>query len=104
MSRSYKKHPTAGDKNDGFNKKYFNRKLRRKLKNDFDYELPNNSFKKANQSWDIKDYSFSMTWEEYCDWAMESWKHGLAAGYESEKTMPNKEECYKEWKRHYQRK
>ena len=78
MSRSYKKTPWAGDKSNTFMKKQFNRKLRRKNKNtdpeDESNYLSNKSYKKANESWDIKDYGWIMTWEEYWQSCIKQWQ------------------------------
>lgn len=89
MSHSFKKHNIikyAGDK--GL-KKCFNRKLRRKYKNDLDF--PNyNAYRKYNESWDIADVRSFVSFENYKDWYKDS---GMT-----------EEEMYAEWKREYKAK
>lgn len=59
MSRSHKKNPIIKDKT-GM-KKYANRKVRRYKK-----EIPNGtSYKQLFNSYDISDFSFSYTYNEY---------------------------------------
>lgn len=85
MSKSYKKVPCVKDKNKG-SKKLANRRLRRSLidKN----LLPQNSFyKRLNESYDISDYTFKVTFQEY-----KQWNNG------------NENELYQEWYRTYKAK
>lgn len=69
MSRSYRKTPIITD---GFlhspqskkMKRIFNRKLRRSK-----VELPDGcGYKKANESYDISDYKFHVSWDDYKSW------------------------------------
>lgn len=70
MSRSRKKHPCATDKNNKFQKKMHNRKVRRTD------DVPGKSgHKKMTESWSISDYSFlpgedinNKTWNEKKDY------------------------------------
>ncbi|MCQ2801311.1 MAG: hypothetical protein MJ222_01455 [Bacilli bacterium] len=64
MSRSYKKTPYCGDETSKWNKRLANKRVRRILKNP-DMELQNSSYKKAYQSWNIVDYYFIQTFEEF---------------------------------------
>lgn len=108
MSRSYKKTPYAGDRNDGYMKKQFNRKLRRQSKNidpDGDNEdlyLVNNSYKKANESWDICDYGWTESWEAYWGKCVSEWQSNKNRGYDE--PYPDKEYEYKRWKKMYKQK
>ena len=108
MSRSYKKTPYAGDKNDAYMKKQFNRKLRRQSKNidpegeSDDSYLPNNTYKKANQSWEICDYYDIEPWEDYWGKAVSEWQSRKNRGYDE--PYPDKEQEYKRWKKIYKQK
>ena len=105
MSRSYKKTPYAGDNSNTYMKKQFNRKLRHQSKIDPEDEsiyLPNNSYKKANQSWDIKDYEEILTWDEYWQKCISRWNSRHNRGYEE--PYPDKEQEYKHWKKYYKQK
>lgn len=62
MSRSYKKYPYYGPKDQDY-KKISNRKIRRMGKRGED--LPDgNAYRKVIDPWDICDYSTSITWED----------------------------------------
>lgn len=85
MSRSYKKHNWEKCAGDTSYKKIFNRWLRRTK--DID-EIPDgNAYKKMYCSWDIADFRFNSSWEEFKTW-----------NYEEEK---DEEELWAEWKRLY---
>jgi hypothetical protein len=82
------KHPhvKVGDKE---YKKIFNRRLRRIKDDDMYYDFPDgNAYKKANQPWDIVDYSCSSDWDDFKSWY----------GYDK---FENDEEAYSYWRRHY---
>jgi len=108
MSRSYKKTPYAGDKTDTYMKKQFNRKLRRQSKmvdpeeENEDLYLPNRSYKKANESWDISDYGWVEPWEEYWGKKVSEWQSDHNRGYDV--PYPDKEQEYKTWKKIYKQK
>lgn len=61
MSRSYKHHPVYQDQGGKrFSKRYANRVVRRQK------EVPGGkAYKKYYESWNISDYCFRTTWEEY---------------------------------------
>lgn len=67
MSRSYKRYPVTGDTvNKKERKRLANQAVRAKLRNA--NELPQrNSYRKLYDSWDICDFLFTETWEEYRD-------------------------------------
>ena len=106
MSRSYKKTPYVGDKSDTYTKKQFNRKLRRQSKmidpDDESTYLSNNSYKKANESWDISDYGWIEPWEEYWGKCISEWQSHKNRGYDE--PYPDKEYEYKRWKKMYKQK
>lgn len=72
MSRSYKKHPYSGEKQNKENKQIANRKLRRNknYENDEDYSVLNGkSYRKNSETWDIRDYGhLAPTYKEYKIW------------------------------------
>jgi len=72
MSRSYKKTPCASNGNDKFFKRKFNKRLRQKLKNS-EEEIQNGEFKKHNNSWDINEYKYRYTWEDYWNFTFACW-------------------------------
>lgn len=91
MSRSYKKNPVVKDRNP-WAKKYANRKLRRCSKED--YLLQKGLYKKSFESWEISDYSWTISFEQYCDFHLEMWeKWDKPEG----KPKPTKKEMWKEW-------
>lgn len=88
MSRSYRRSEIIKYAGDTSWKKIFNRKLRRKYKNDLDF--PNyNAYRKMNESWSIADVRTLITFEDYKDLYEDS---GMT------------EEMYAEWKRKYKSK
>lgn len=89
MSRSYRRSEIIKYAGDTSWKKIFNRKLRRKYKNDLDF--PNyNAYRKMNESWSIADVRALITFEDYKDLYEDS---GMT-----------EEEMYAEWKREYKSK
>lgn len=89
MSRSYRRSEIIKYAGDTSWKKIFNRKLRRKYKNDLDF--PNyNAYRKMNESWSIADVRTLITFEDYKDLYKDS---GMT-----------EEEMYAEWKREYKSK
>lgn len=84
MSRSYKHTPIFKCAGDTSYKKLFNRWLRRTK--DID-EIPDGkAYKKMYCSWEIADYTFSCSWEQFKEWADED---------------KSEEELWAEWKRLY---
>ena len=69
MSRSYKKYPCVKDRNPG-SKREANKRIRR-LKGD----IPDGKwYRKIYNPWDICDWSFSKTWQEYWKDELSDWK------------------------------
>ena len=100
MSRSYKKTPCASDNNDKFFKRKFNKKLRQKLKNP-EEEIHHNQFKKYNNSWDICEWKYPYSWEEYWKFTIECW-----ARFDRERGIPFPDEKKEKskWRKWYKRK
>jgi len=101
MSRSYKKTPYCGDNKGKDKKRMANKKVRMFLKN-LDHELKNNDYKKVFETYDICDFYFLETWEEY-------WKRCLRYYYEWNSVgistpFPNKKEEYRNWYKMYKMK
>lgn len=96
MSRSYKKHPYATDKHPGTSKekkRTANSVVRNKLKNP-DVELQGGDYKKVYDSYDLCDFKYTMTWDEYWQEALDRYeKHGGK--------VPNEKEEYRNWKKTY---
>ena len=100
MSRSWKKHAYAGDNKGKWKKRIANSKVRNYLKNTENI-LKNSDYKKVHESWNICDYGWLYSWNEY-------WKHCVSSyyhwGYKYNSNPPNKKEEYKKWYKIYKRK
>lgn len=69
MSRSYKKNPIIKDSN-GFGKKQANKRVRR-----FKGVIPNGkAYRKLYNPWDISDWAFYRTWNDYWKEQLAEWK------------------------------
>lgn len=96
MSRSYKKHPYCTDKQANISKekkRVANSTVRNKLK-DPDFEIQNSDYKKVYPSYDLCDFKYTQTWEEY--WKTIWDRYQMHGGNE-----PNKKEEYRKWKQLY---
>lgn len=96
MSRSYKKHPWAGDNKGKWKKRIANSKVRSYLKN-YENILKFSDFKKVYESWDICDYGWLYTWDEY-------WEHTIQDCKRFNRPIPNKKEEYRNWFKTYKMK
>ena len=65
MSRSYKKSNYCGDKKDKELKRLANHRVRQRLKNNLDYTPKPGDYKRMFESWEICDYRWLCSWEEY---------------------------------------
>lgn len=99
MSRSYKKTPWSGDKKGKFKKRTANKTVRTYLDN-INHELKYSSYKKIFDSWDICDFGWKTSWNEYWYNLQKLYKefplyfpHGL-----------NKKEAYRDWYKTYKMK
>lgn len=99
MSRSYKKTPWCGEKKNKIDKRNANKKVRNFIKNT-DYCLHKNNYKKIFESWDICDFGWIESWNEYWnDCLMTYSKH--PNWY---KKPLNKKEEYRKWYRYHKMK
>lgn len=99
ISRSYKKHPWAGDTKGKFKKRTANHKVRNYLKK-IENELKFSDYKKVYCSWEICDYGWLYSWKEY-------WQHCIKSYYEwgyQYYPFPDIKEEYKKWYKIYKRK
>ena len=99
MSRSYKKSPYCGDKKGKDKKRVANHAVRNYLK-DINKVLSKGGFKKVFCSYDICDYWWLQSWEEYWEKCLRNYrKH--PKWY---KQPPNKKEEYRSWYKSYKMK
>ena len=104
MSRSYKKYPYCGDKK-GQNKKRFSWKKVRQWLKDNPEELPQKNFyKKIYPTWDICDFYWTYTWEEYWKSCQKWHQEASQRGWGSYCKELNEKEEYRFWYTHYKRK
>jgi hypothetical protein len=100
MSRSYKKTPWCGDSKNKERKRIANNKVRSYLKNNKN-TLINSDYKKVYESWDICDFGWITTWDEY-------WNDRLKLSQEHpewfKKKPLNKKEEYRRWYKYYKMK
>lgn len=99
MSRSYKRTPWAGDTKGKDEKREANSKVRMFLKN-LNHELKKGAYKKVYETWDICDYGWIQTWEEYWQFCQNKYKEHP----ELYKNPPNKKEEYRRWYKWYKMK
>ena len=99
MSRSYKKASYYGDKKGKDIKRIANHIVRNYLK-DINKILPRSSFKKVFCSYDICDYGWLQSWEEYWEDCLRSYKEHP----EWYKKPLNKKEEYRSWYKRYKMK
>lgn len=99
MSRSYKKVPWCGDTKGKESKKFANKKVRSYLKNDKNI-LTNNDYKRIYESWDICDFGWITSWNEYWNDKIKSYQEHP----EWYKKPLNKKEEYRKWYKHYKMK
>jgi len=97
MSRSYKRTPYCGDNKGKAKKRSANAKVRTKMK-DLDFILANgNAYKKVYESYNICDFGWVTSWQEYWDICIRHW-HRYGGEY------PDKKEEYRYWLHHYRNK
>jgi hypothetical protein len=105
MSHSYKKVPYCGDHKGKAKKRIANKAVRMWLKENPNVALRNGQYKKLYEKWDICDYYWITTWEEY--WKSE-WKtyylFKMLFPNSTTNRKPNKKECYRKWYKYYKRK
>lgn len=96
MSRSYKKHPWAGDNKGKWKKRIANSKVRNYLKN-YENTLKFSDFKKVHESWEICDYGWLYTWEQYWEYIVQDCKRFNLP-------IPDKKQEYRNWFKTYKMK
>lgn len=104
MSRSYKHTPSCGEGKNKYMKRYSNKVIRQKLK-DEDYILENSNFRKVINTWEIEDYRWFRTFAEFVarDRNLKNmyWRYfGRYFGKEDALI----EDLYKDWSKMYFRK
>lgn len=100
MSRSYKKTPYAGDCKGKIAKRFANKAVRNYLKKLSNDHPDNGSYKKLYETWDICDYYWIETWEDYWNETQKRY----AEHPEWYKNPPNEKEEYRKWYRTYKMK
>ena len=101
MSRSYKKTPWCGDTKGTAKKRYAWKVVRQWLKENPDVALKGGQYKKLYETWDICDYGWVTTWEEYWEMCLRWHREALARGWGRYTEEPNKEKEYRYWYKHY---
>ena len=104
MSRSYKKSNYCGDKKDKELKRLANHRVRQRLKNNLDYIPKPGAFKRMFESWEICDYGWLCSWEEYWNHQCEWYYCDHAKRWLGNQTPPDHEEEYRTWYRYYKMK
>lgn len=105
MSRSYKKVPYCGDKKGKQKKRAANHKVRSWLKQNPDFILKRNNYKKLYERYDICDYYWITSLQEYIDNEMKTYLY-YSYMYPSrfKEPLPNKKELYRKWYKYYKMK
>lgn len=105
MSRSYKKVPYCGDKKGKDKKRIANHHIRRLLKRDPELKINHGSFKKHYEQYEICDYYWFCTWEEYWESEVQSYER-LKMSYPESKycVPPDKKDAYRNWLKYYRNK
>lgn len=101
MSRSYKKTPWCGDTKGKLKKRIAWKTVRQWLKENPDVALRGSQYKKLYETWDICDYGWVTTWEEYWAMCLRWHREALACGWGRYTEEPDKETEYRYWYRHY---
>ena len=102
MSRSYKKHPACSTVSCKENKRRANKRVRSLLKNS-DVSLDNARFKRAYESWDIRDWrEAAPSFEHFYQWRGRflRFKRGRYVFIE----QPTRKDCLNLYRRWYVRK
>lgn len=98
MSRSYRKQPVWKDHNRGM-KAMANRKVRRALNRDVNFELPNSLYKRYFCQYDICDYRslVSRSFEQFYQSRIRNWKNYGYYWLWKDRPYPTRKEVYKDW-------
>ena len=98
MSRSYKKTPYCGDKKGKIKKRIANHKVRMLLKN-INHNLSKGNYKKVYESYNICDYYWITSWNEYWNNELECYKQ-----YPDLFDKPNYKKEYRKWYKYHKMK
>jgi hypothetical protein len=98
MSRSFKKTPWAGDSKGKIKKRIANKAVRNWLKQHPDVAIQGGQYKKIYETWDICDYGWITSWEEYWASCIKNWERWFCR---YGKPYPDKKEEYREWLKRY---
>ena len=101
MSRSYKKTPWCGDTKGKLKKRIAWKTVRQWLKEHPDVALTGGQYKKLYETWDICDYGWVTTWEEYWESCLRWHREALARGWGRCLEEPDIEKEYRYWYTHY---
>lgn len=98
MSRSYRKQPVWKDHNRGM-KAMANRKVRRALNRDANFELPNSLYKRYFCQYDICDYCslIPCSFEQFYQSRIRNWKERRPRWFWKDQSCPTRKEVYKDW-------
>lgn len=101
MSRSYRKQTVWKDRNQGM-KAMANRKVRRALNRDANFELSNSLYKRYFCQYDICDYCslVSRNFEQFYQSCIKNWKERRHYWPWKDQPHPTKKEVYKDWLRY----
>lgn len=103
MSRSYKKHSWCGDHKGTGKKRTAWKTVRQWQKDHPDILLQGGAYKKIYETWEICDYGWTMTWEQYWASCIKWHEHDMNRGWGAYKELNEKEE-YRYWYKHYKAK
>ncbi len=95
MSRSYRKQPVWKDRATRGGKTAANRRLRKKLKQNYELNLQNKSYRKIYDSWDICDYC------SLIDNDFEKYYRKYLIFCRGMNNPPTRKEVYKQWIKWY---
>lgn len=97
MSRSYKKVPYCGDRKGKEKKRAANQSVRAWLKQHPTVSLQKSDYKRLYEQYDICDYFWIMTWQEY-------WEDTILSCLRFNEPYPNKKDVYRKWYKYYKMK
>ena len=103
MSKSYKKTPWCGEHKGKSKKRIANHHVRNWFKRNPDVILPPGAYKKIHCSWDICDYGWICTWEDYWNDCQKWHQEAINRGWGHYANLDKNEE-YRKWLKYYKNK
>ena len=103
MSKSYKKTPWCGEHKGKSKKRNANHQVKNWFKRNPDVILPPGAYKKIHCSWDICDYGWIRTWEDYWNDCQKLHQEAINRGWGHYIDL-DKDEEYRWWLKHYKNK